>query len=225
LICSLIIGVDMKKYEAVIFDMDGTILNTIDDLTNSMNEALCNNGFNPRTIEEIKSFIGNGIFRLTSLSVPENTSEEKLNEVFRDFKVIYANHSADLTRPYDGIIETIKKIRVLGYKTAVVSNKYNAVVIELCDKYFKGLFDTMVGEQENIKRKPNPDEINMALKTLGINRDKAIYIGDSEVDKETAKNSKLDFIAVSWGYRTKEFLKSLEIQNIADTPDDILKYL
>ena len=212
----------MKKYELIIFDMDGTILDTLEDLKNSMNHTLRLHNMPERTLDEIRSFVGNGIRKLIERAVVKGTSEDKINNIHKDFMVHYEVHCADFTRPYDGVNDLIKKLRSRGYKTAVVSNKAHAAVQDLCVQYFPDLFDLAIGERPEIARKPAPDMVNLTLEQLQITREKAVYIGDSDVDVATAKNSNLDMIAVDWGFRTREFLVEQGADIIVSQPEEIL---
>ena len=179
---------------AAVFDMDGTILNTLEDLMDSTNFALKNNGLKERSLEEIRFFVGNGIQKLIERAVPQGTSKEVFEKVFADFKSHYKIHCADKTSYYDGIPSVIQTLRKMGVKTAVVSNKADFAVQELVEVYFKGLFDVALGEKTGVSKKPSPDMVNATLSVLGVEKESAFYIGDSDVDFETAKNSSLDFI-------------------------------
>ena len=207
-----------------VFDMDGTILNTLDDLMDSTNFALKNNGLKERSLEEIRFFVGNGIQKLIERAVPQGTSKEVFEKVFADFKSHYKIHCADKTSYYDGIPSVIQTLRKMGVKTAVVSNKADFAVQELVEVYFKGLFDVALGERAGVSKKPSPDMVNAALSVLGVEKEAAFYIGDSDVDFETAKNSSLDFIGVSWGFRGRKFLENLGSKNIIDSPCELLKF-
>lgn len=209
---------------AAIFDMDGTILNTLDDLMDSTNFALKNNGLKERSLEEIRFFVGNGIQKLIERAVPQGTSKEVFEKVFADFKSHYKIHCADKTSYYDGIPLVIQTLRKMGVKTAVVSNKADFAVQELVEVYFKGLFDVALGEKTGVSKKPSPDMVNAALSVLGVEKEAAFYIGDSDVDFETAKNSSLDFIGVSWGFRGRKFLENLGAKNIIDSPEELLNF-
>ena len=209
---------------AAIFDMDGTILNTLDDLMDSTNFALKNNGLKERSLEEIRFFVGNGIQKLIERAGPQGTSKEVFEKVFADFKSHYKIHCADKTSYYDGIPSVIQTLRKMGVKTAVVSNKADFAVQELVEVYFKGLFDVALGERAGVSKKPSPDMVNAALSVLGVEKESAFYIGDSDVDFETAKNSSLDFIGVSWGFRGRKFLENLGSKNIIDSPCELLKF-
>ncbi len=213
------------KYELVIFDLDGTILDTLDDLTASVNYALQNNGLAARSREEIRSFVGNGIRLLIERSVPENTSSETLEKVFSDFKCHYKLHSNDKTKPYEGISELLKNIRNKGMKTAVVSNKADFAVQDLIKEHFDGLLDFSVGERVGIERKPAPDSVFEVINTAKIPKDKSVYIGDSEVDILTARNAGTDLIAVSWGFRDKDCLIENGAVIIADNVHQLSQYI
>ena len=207
-----------------VFDMDGTILNTLVDLMDSTNFALKNNGLKERSLEEIRFFVGNGIQKLIERAVPQGTSKEVFEKVFADFKSHYKIHCADKTSYYDGIPSVIQTLRKMGVKTAVVSNKADFAVQELVEVYFKGLFDVALGEKAGVSKKPSPDMVNAALSVLGVEKEAAFYIGDSDVDFETAKNSSLDFIGVSWGFRGRKFLENLGAKNIIDSPEELLNF-
>ncbi len=209
------------KYQLAIFDLDGTILYTLQDLTNSTNYALRKSGCPERTLDEVRRFVGNGILNLIRRAVPENSSEELINIVFEDFKAHYKENCAVTTRAYDGIEELISHLREMGMKTAVVSNKADFAVQELCEKYFRGLFDTCVGERKNVKRKPSPDSVNEILSLLAVKRENAVYIGDSDVDIKTANNAGIDCISVSWGFRDTKLLQENGAKIIVDNMQEL----
>lgn len=210
------------KYDLIIFDMDGTILNTLEDLKNSLNYVLQQAGYQTRTLEEVRTFVGNGIRKTIERALPSDIEEEKVDELFSLFMDYYAIHNTDNTKPYNGVIELLKELKHLGYKTAVVSNKQDSAVKSLCKKFFTGLFDVEIGEMENIAKKPEPDEVNEVLKILNIDRTKSIYIGDSEVDIQTAQNSKMKSIIVDWGFRDRKFLYEHGAEVIVSNPSEIL---
>ncbi len=212
-------------YKAVIFDMDGTILDTLDDLAGSVNHSLALFGYPTRSREEIRSFLGNGMVRLIHLSVPEGISKEQEEAVLNEHKSYYPLHSCDMTRPYDGIVDLLRELKDRGLKTAVVSNKSDANVKALVSRFFDGLFDVSIGSMEGVARKPAPDMVNMALERLGISKEDAIYIGDSEVDLNTARNSGLDMITVTWGFRDRDHLVQNGAAIFADTPEEIIGLL
>ncbi len=213
------------RFNSVVFDLDGTLLDTLGDLRDSVNFALEKNNLPSRTTEEIRSFVGNGIRLLIERSVPENTPLEITDKCFLDFKEYYKNHSAILTKAYGGIIDLLKELKSNGVKIAVVSNKADFAVKTLMEDYFSGLYDCAYGERVGVKRKPAPDSVFGAVKEMGANLENTVYIGDSEVDVETAKNSNLPCIAVTWGFRDKEVLESLCPEYIVDSPVEILSII
>lgn len=194
-------------YKLAVFDMDGTILDTLEDLKDSTNFALEKCGYPTRSYDEVRRFVGNGIRKLIERAVPKGLTVEQIDRVHEVFTEHYKVHCADKTKAYDGIKPLLEKLRAGGVKTAVVSNKADYGVQELCKEYFDGLFDYAVGEREGIRRKPAPDAVNEALRVLGIDKSEAVYIGDSDVDFETAKNAELPCISVLWGFRDEEFLR------------------
>lgn len=208
-------------YKLVIFDLDGTILNTLDDLADSLNYTLQENGMPMRTKEEVRSFVGNGIQKLIERAVLEDTNEAVRANVLKCFKEHYKLHCADKTRPYDGVKEQILKLRQSGCRTAVISNKADFAVQSLCQDYFPELFDYVVGEREGIRRKPWPDSVLEVLEKLGVKKEEALYVGDSEVDIQTAKNAGIDFVAVSWGFRDENYLKEQGAQKIVAVPSEL----
>lgn len=212
------------RYKVAIFDMDGTILDTLDDLHEAMNYALSSCNLPKITKEASRSFVGNGIRKFTERAVSNQNPEQNIDKVFEAFMPYYKEHSADKTKEYDGISELIKKLKSEGVKVAVVSNKADAAVKDLADKYFPSLFDVAIGEMEGVNRKPAPDEVNMAIKELGFNmEDKPlmVYIGDSDVDVKTARNSEIDLIAVDWGFRDRDFLIEQGADIIVSKPEEI----
>ncbi|MCF0120564.1 MAG: HAD family hydrolase [Oscillospiraceae bacterium] len=209
------------KYKIAVFDMDGTILNTLDDITRSINYALETCGYPKRTAQEVRGFLGCGAGVLAARSLPEGTAQEEIDRVCAVQSEYYQSNCAIDTRPYDGIIELIGRLRAAGVRTAVVSNKGDAAVKRLAEEYFTGLFDTAEGARAGMERKPAPDLVNEALRKLGAVRDSAVYIGDTEVDMLTAKNSGMDAITVGWGFRDSEFLLAAGAERICNTPDEV----
>lgn len=189
------------KYELAVFDLDGTVLDTLNDLKNSLNYALGEFSMPSRSLDETRAFVGNGIRKLIERGVPAGTPVEVTDEVEKVFNGHYAVHCTDTTKPYDGIHELIARLRSLGIKTAVVSNKADYAVQTLCKRYFDGLFDFCVGARENVRKKPYPDSVNEVIRTLGADRKKTVYIGDSEVDIKTAVNAYVPCLSVTWGFR------------------------
>lgn len=212
----------MKKYKMLIFDMDGTILYTLEDLKNTTNYALQKHGFPERTLEEVRQFVGNGIHKLIERAVPATTSDEQIENVFQTFEIYYKDHCMDTTKPYDGIPELLKNLREKGFMTAVVSNKVDFAVQDLVHDFFEGLFDIAIGEREGVRKKPAPDSVYEVLKAYQLSKEEIIYIGDSDVDFKTAKNADVDCILVEWGFRDRSFLESLGATVFAKKPEDIL---
>lgn len=208
-------------YKAAIFDMDGTLLNTLDDLAASTNAALAAHGMPLRTTDEVRRFVGNGIPNLIRRAVPAGTDEATQRAVFDTFCAHYAVHDADTTAPYPGIIGLLEHLRAQGVLCAVVSNKGDFAVQALVEHYFDGLFGFAVGEREGIRRKPAPDTVFAALEALGVEPGEAVYVGDSEVDVATAQASGLDCIAVTWGFRSVECLLEAGATTLVSTADDL----
>ncbi len=205
------------KYDAVIFDLDGTLTDTLEDLKSSVNYALSQFGFPERNTEEIRSFVGNGVKRLIYLSVPENTPDEISERCLSVFREHYNNHSCEKTKPYDGISDLLKLLKDNGIKTAVVTNKMHSAAADIVEYFFGSLIDITVGQIDGVAQKPQPDGIYKVLEKLGISKEKAVYVGDSEVDCVTAKNAGIPCIGVTWGFRSKEILLENGADFIADT--------
>ena len=194
------------KYDTYIFDLDGTLLSTLEDLKSSCNYALVAHNMPERTFEEVRMFVGNGVKRLMELAVPNGLDNPQFNSVFSLFKEHYLEHSLDTTKPYDGVVEMLKTLQDNGKHIAVVSNKFYTATQELCKHFFGDLVPVAIGEREDIRKKPAPDTVDEAFKQLGVSRENAVYIGDSDVDVATARNSNLPCISVLWGFRDKDFL-------------------
>lgn len=213
------------RYDTVIFDLDGTLLNTLDDLAVSVNFAMESCGFPVRTLDEIRCFVGNGINILIRRAVPEGTQEEDIDKAFELFKQHYGNNCVVKTRPYDGIMDLLERLSEVRIKMAIVSNKVDFAVKELNNRFFKDYISVAVGECENVRRKPAPDSVNKALEQLGSVREKSLYVGDSDVDIATAENSGMDCISVSWGFRDRKYLKEKGASVIVDAPEKLAEYL
>ena len=214
----------MKK-TTVIFDLDGTLLDTLQDLSDAVNYALKKQGMPVRTVEEVRRFVGNGVRRLMIRAIPDGESNPLFEETFALFKTYYGEHCNDHTRPYDGVMELIGTLKEKGYAVAIVSNKIDSAVKELNELYFKGIIPVAIGDKEGIRRKPAPDTVFEALKELGKRKEEAVYVGDSDVDIETAKNAGIPCISVLWGFRDKEFLAEHGAQHYAATAEEILQYV
>ena len=213
------------RYKLAIFDLDGTVLNTLDDIANSLNHTLRECGFPTRSLTDIRSYTGNGLKRLVKLALPRDVSSDTFESVFERFNGYYGKHCADLSRPYDGVTDMLNTIRAKGMKTAVISNKLDYAVQILYHRHFEGLFDLAVGEREGVRKKPAPDSVNEALLRLDTAASDAIYVGDSEVDLSTAKNAGLKFVAVDWGFRDRDFLIGLGADPIVSSPDELTDIL
>ncbi len=208
--------------EAVIFDLDGTLLYTLEDLKNSTNFSLRTFGYPERTLEEVRQFVGNGVRKLIERAVPEGTDNGITEEVLRVFKENYGQNMYNCTKPYNSIEKLLLGLRQNGLKTAVVSNKFDLAVKELCKKYFGNLIDVAIGQRDDVPKKPAPDGVFAAIDELGVKLKNCIYVGDSDVDVLTARNSGLPCIGVTWGYREKELLESKGADYIVNDPLEIL---
>lgn len=209
-------------YKTVIFDMDGTLLNTLDDLADSVNYMLREFDYPLRTVKEVGDFVGNGVERLIRLAVPTGTPDEKIMRCMDVFKTHYAAHMQDKTRPYEGICELLGELKAEGVKTAVLSNKFDTAVKKLAGEYFGDLLQDAVGESDRVRKKPAPDGIFAAMKKLGALPEETVYVGDSEVDVRAAKNAKVACIGVTWGFRDKSVLVAEGADIIVSHPQQII---
>lgn len=214
-----------QKINTVIFDLDGTLLYTIEDLAASTNYALEKNDMPARSLEEVTAFVGNGVAKLIERAVVPGTDKELFGKVFADFKEHYAVHNLDHTRPYPGIIEMLSKLREQGYSVAVVSNKLQSATKSLCANFFGDLINVVVGDNPNMAKKPEADMVNEALYRLNRSRANAVYVGDSEVDIETAKNAGMSLIMVEWGFRKRADMEKLGAVCFVDKADRIFDVL
>lgn len=199
-----------------VFDLDGTLLNTLEDLADAVNNSLAQFGMPQRTIEEVRNYVGNGIRLLIERSVPNGTDLPVIDNVFECFKKYYQEHCNDNTKAYDGIIDMLKELKQSGIKLAVLSNKAQNAVTKLCDIYFDNLLDITFGAREGIAKKPAPDALLECAAIADIALEDIAYIGDSDVDVLTARNAGVDCIAVSWGFRDKGVLIKAGADKIAD---------
>lgn len=212
----------MKKL--AIFDLDGTLLYTLEDLHASTNFALNSEGLPLRSLDEVRRFVGNGIRKLIERAVPPDTPPEQLERVFETFKRHYSANCMVLTRPYPGIPEALTALRAQGFRLGVVSNKADAPAKALIAHYFPDTFDSVVGERESVRKKPAPDSVLETLRSLGCTAEDAVYIGDSDVDGQTAANSGCDCVLVSWGFRSRNVLEAFDCP-IADDTAELLRLL
>ena len=213
------------KYKIVIFDLDGTLLDTLQDLAISTNFALETCGYPKRTVEEVRRFVGNGIEKLIERAMYGDISLDERRKILETFKSHYAEHCADHTIPYDGILPLLDRLIEAGVTIAVVSNKIDFAVQSLCKKYFGNRFSIVVGEREGIRRKPYPDSVLEVFSKTEASPREAVYIGDSEVDVETAHNANIDMISVSWGFRDKDFLRESGAKIFADSVSELERLL
>ena len=215
----------MKNYKVIVFDLDGTLLDTLEDLADATNWALRQNGMPERSLDEVRCFVGNGVRRLMKLAVPENTDDVLFEKTFSDFKQYYVNHCQDKTHLYPGIPELLQSLKGHGFRMAIVSNKLQAGVDELYERYFRETIEVAIGERPDVQRKPSPDMVLLALKELGATPEEAVYIGDSDVDLATAHNSNLPCISVLWGFRDRKFLLEHGATCLAEMPTDVVNIL
>lgn len=213
--------------KGAIFDLDGTLLYTLEDLKDSVNFALEKFGYPKRTLEEVRVFVGNGVRLLMERAIPNGTENKDFENCLNCFKEHYAKNMYNKTKPFDGILDMLDELKIRGYKIGVVSNKFDLAVKELCKNYFNDKVELAIGESEaeGIRKKPYPDSVFKAMEILNCSKDKTFYLGDSEVDIETAQNSGLKCISVTWGYKDEQFLKAHGAKLIAHKPSDILEFL
>lgn len=216
----------IMRYDTVIFDLDGTLLDTLDDLTDGVNHALAEFGYPLATREQIRSRLGYGSGYLIASSVPGGRDCPEYQAVFDCYFAYYRAHSAVKTRPYPGICELLTELRRLGLRCAIVSNKPHLATLDLAKEYFDGLVDSAVGDQPGVvERKPAPDTVWAAMRELGGTRERSVYVGDSEVDIETAKNAGIDCISVVWGFRTRKQLAESGAQLIVEDARQLFEAL
>ena len=214
----------MKRYKNYIFDLDGTLLDTLEDLTASTNYALHEFEMPVYSRDQIRMFVGNGVRKLIERAVPGGATNERFEEVLSVFQQHYLQHGMDHTVPYAGIVDLLTKLRAEGRRVAVVSNKFCAATEELCDSFFGELVEVAIGENEaaGIKKNPSPDTVVEAMRQLGATCDDTVYVGDSDVDIQTAKNSGIPCISVLWGFRDKDFLLAHGAETFVASPMDII---
>lgn len=213
----------MITYKTYIFDLDGTLLDTLGDLAASVNFAMRTHGMPEHSIDDVRRFVGNGVRKLMERAIPQGTENPLFEEAFATFRQYYMEHSLDTTKPYDGILEMLAELKRRGCRLAVVSNKMMAATQELCRHFFPDTIEVAIGEHEaeGIRKKPAPDTVFAALRQLGVGKEGAVYVGDSDVDIQTARNSGLPCISVLWGFRDRDFLLQHGAETFASTPQDI----
>ena len=211
------------SYKAVLFDMDGTLLDTLEDLRDSTNHVLRQMGYPERSLEEMRRFVGNGAEKQIRRAVPEGTNEEKIMEVLTAYRAYYQDHCQIKTRVYDGLLNMLSELKAKGIKLAVVSNKPDSAVQKLSREYFGDRMDFAVGPSGGVRCKPYPDMAETALKALGIAKKDAVFVGDSEVDVQTALTAHLICVGVTWGFRDREVLENAGAKIIVDDTEEMLK--
>ena len=215
----------MKKYDGVIFDLDGTLLNTLEDLMDSVNYGLKAYHMPERSLEEIRCFVGNGVERLIELAVSEGTGDLEREKVFAEFKAHYKIHCNDKTGLYPGVEELLARLKEEGFAMAIVSNKLQEGVDALNKQYFDRYVETAIGAREGIRKKPAPDTVMEALRILDLPKERVVYVGDSEVDIATAQNAGMDCITVAWGFRTRKEQEKAGAKVFVERPEEIVELL
>ena len=210
-------------YKTYIFDLDGTLLNTLGDLAASTNYALRQYGMPEHTIDDVRRFVGNGVGKLIERAIPEGLANPQYEDVLATFRKHYMLHSLDTTAPYPGIESLLHSLRSHGCNVAVVSNKFYNATVELCRHFFADTVEVAIGERDNIRRKPAPDTVFEAMRQLGVSGEDTVYVGDSDVDVATARNSGIPCISVLWGFRDRDFLIEHGATTFVNTPEDIIK--
>ncbi len=210
-------------YKCVIFDLDGTLLDTLEDLADSVNLMLEHFSCPPRSLEEIRRFVGNGMKNLVKRSVPEGFDKNKLESAYEFFREVYRKNMQNKTQPYNGITECLENLEILGIKTAVVSNKNDDAVKNLCKEYFGEVITLAVGAREGIPPKPHPEMVDRVVSQLHFEKSDCIFVGDSETDIITSKNAELKSVGVLWGFRDREILEKENADFIISHPGELIK--
>ncbi len=214
-----------RKFDTVIFDLDGTLMDTLEDLADAVNEILRRNGYPARTIQEVRRIVGNGLRQTLTLCLPEGTSGQEIERMLPEFTQYYQDHCQIKTKPYDGIMDVLRELGTRGYKLAIVSNKRDEAVKTLNRECFQEYVKVAIGESDGVRKKPAPDTVYQALRELGSQKKRAVYVGDSEVDRMTAENAGLPCVSVDWGFRDREELEKLEPAYLISRPEELLDIL
>lgn len=209
--------------ENYIFDLDGTLLNTLDDLAASTNYALRSAGMPERTTDEVRRFVGNGVKKLMERAIPGGLDNPLFDSTYATFRKHYLEHGLDTTRPYDGIPEVLRELKRRGKRLAIVSNKFYAATQELAQHFFPDTIKVAIGERDNIRKKPAPDTVLEAMRQLGIGREGTVYVGDSDVDIDTARNCGVPCLSVLWGFRDRQFLIDHGATTLIERPEQLLE--
>ena len=207
-----------------IFDLDGTLLNTINDLAASTNYALRSAGMPEHSVDDVRRFVGNGVKKLMERAIPDGLNNPDFDETYATFRKHYLKHSLDTTKPYDGIPEVLAELKRRGKKSAIVSNKFYAATQELARHFFPDTIEVAIGERENIRKKPAPDTVLEAMRQLGVGKEGTVYIGDSDVDIDTAHNVGVPCISVLWGFRDRDFLLAHGATTLIERPEQLLDF-
>lgn len=207
-----------------IFDLDGTLLNTLNDLAASTNYALRWAGMPEHSVDDVRRFVGNGVKKLMERAIPDGLDNPKFDETYATFRKHYLEHSLDTTKPYSGIPEVLAELKRRGKKLAIVSNKFYAATQELARHFFPETIEVAIGERENIRKKPTPDTVLEAMRQLGVGKEGTVYIGDSDVDIDTARNVGVPCISVLWGFRDRDFLIEHGATHLISKPEELLKF-
>lgn len=215
----------MKIYDTIIFDLDGTLLDSLNDIHDNINITMEKYNFEKKSRSEVKNAVGHGAGELMAKCIPNGRNNPKFDEALNFYKNSYLQNVANKTKPYDGIYDLLKYLKSNNYKIAIASNKCFSSVQKLKEIYFRDYISVSAGESKTIRKKPNPDTVLYAINELKSSKDKSLYIGDSEVDILTAKNLGINHISVSWGFKTKEFLKENGAEFIVNNPHEIIEYL
>ncbi|HCD77555.1 MAG TPA: HAD family hydrolase [Prevotella sp.] len=214
----------MKEYSTYIFDLDGTLLNTLNDLAASTNYALRSVNLPEHSVDDVRRFVGNGVRKLMERAIEGGDKNPLFDEAYATFRRHYLEHGLDTTQPYPGIMEMLKELKARGKRIAVVSNKFYDATQELVKHFFGEYVEVAIGERENIRKKPAPDTVVEAMRMLGVGKENAVYIGDSDVDFNTAKNVGIPCVSVLWGFRDKDFLQSIGATTFITSPEELLDY-
>lgn len=213
------------KYDLVVFDLDGTTLDTLADLAAACNAALGQGGYPARTLDEVRRFVGCGVARLIELALPEGAPEEARERTLAAFKDYYAQHINDATKPYPSILSLFQALKDAGVHTALNSNKLDSAVQSLCARHFPGLYEAALGERAGTPRKPSPEGVRQLMALFGALPDRTLYVGDSQIDLLTAQNAGVDCAWVSWGFRRREELDGLSVPHTFDRAEDLKKFI
>ncbi|MDE5980674.1 MAG: HAD family hydrolase [Bacteroidaceae bacterium] len=214
----------ITHYKAAIFDLDGTLIDSLQDLWISVNHSLSQMGFPKRSLDEVRQFVGNGVGKLMQRAVPQGTDNALVEQCLQCFKQHYVKHCCENTAPYEGVVPMLRLLHQQGILTVILPNKLQSAGDELVDEHFKGIIDVVIGEREGIRRKPAPDMVDLAVQQLQLEKDDCLYIGDSDVDVQTAGNAGLDCVAVLWGFRSRDVLLQAGATRFVEHPAELLEF-